>query len=201
MESIRLMDDLGYGTLALSKGDVVEIGTGAPAVDIRTAELWVLAGLAVDMDASGPDAAAPGPLRTQVVVHERGGMESLQSITAVNPATGDRTGPAPENPTDSDPAAGAAAGASRTAAGTVIEGSTPSATEGDGVPFPGTPLPDGFPMAARLIDGGLDSVEKVRGATDEDLVSVKYVTANHVQAIRDAVAAHDAGQAGAGKGE
>lgn len=113
MKEIRLLDDLGYGDRALSKGDVLSTGTGKDAVDAKTAASWVRAGLAISTDpADAPN--APAPRRSKVVVHERGGMELLQAASTVG------EGPAPENPTDSDPEEDAEDGAARTAAGAVI---------------------------------------------------------------------------------
>lgn len=117
LSEIRLLDTLGYGDRALSKGDVVKVGSGKEAVDASTAEQWVRAGLAISMEPQeGPNLS---PAATRVVVHERGGQELLQAATTITPE-GDREGPAPENPTDSDPEEDAEEGHSRTAAGAVI---------------------------------------------------------------------------------
>jgi hypothetical protein len=117
LNEIRISTPLGYGKRALSRGEVVKVGRGKDAVDGATAEAWVRAGLAISTEPQeGPNLDAGG---TRVVVHERGGMELLQAATTIT-TDGEREGPAEENPTDSDPEADAEAGASRTAAGTVI---------------------------------------------------------------------------------
>lgn len=118
LSEIRLLDNLGYGERALSKGDVYPVGRGKNAIDIETARMWVRAGLAISMNPEDGD--PPVPARSHVVVHERGGMELLQAATTVRPG-GQVEGPAGENPTDSDPEVDAEAGRARTAAGTVIE--------------------------------------------------------------------------------
>ncbi|MDQ3275173.1 MAG: hypothetical protein M3Q39_09130 [Actinomycetota bacterium] len=129
MKEIRLLDDLGYGGRALSKNDMVAVGTGKDAIDAETAALWVQQGHALADDPAtleGPDLAGGG---THVVVHERGGQELLQGMTTVT-KTGRFEGPADENPTDSDLKADTEAGASRTAAGAVIaENADPAAAK------------------------------------------------------------------------
>lgn len=117
---IRLLNDMGYGDLALSKGDILDVARGKKSIDRDTAELWVRAGLAIDVVDLGDEAEAPVPPRSQVVVHERGGMELLQAATSITPG-GQRVGPAEENPTDSDPEEDAEGGRARTNAGVVIE--------------------------------------------------------------------------------
>lgn len=47
-------------------------------------------------------------------------------------------------------------------------------------------LPEDFPARAALIEGGFDSLEKVNGASDEDLIAVKGVGEKTVVHIRDA---------------
>lgn len=115
MKEIRITREIGYGDKAFGRGEIVKIGSDG--VDAKTAGAWVRSGLAISTEpAEGPNlTAAP----SKVVVHERGGQELLQAATTVT-AGGKREGPAPENPTDSDPAEDAEDGAARTAAGAVI---------------------------------------------------------------------------------
>lgn len=119
MKEIRLLDDLGYGDRALSKNEIVAVGTGKDAVDAETAALWVKQGHAIADDPATLEGPDLGPGATHVVVHERGGQELLQGMTTIT-KSGKREGPAPENPTDSDPEEDADAGRARTDAGAVI---------------------------------------------------------------------------------
>lgn len=116
MKEIRMLDSLMYGDSAVAKGEVIKVGKGS--VDAATAEAWVRAGLAISADPTDrPE--APAAVASRVVVHERGGMEMLQAASTIE-ASGARHGPAEANPTDSDPVTDTEAGASRTAAGSVI---------------------------------------------------------------------------------
>lgn len=138
-KKIRINTALGYEGRALAKGDEVDVGRGKDAIDPDTAEAWVRAGLALNMDPMDVP-GAPAAIATTVVVHERGGQELLQSMTSVQKG-GKRKGPAEENPTDSDLKTDTAAGASRTAAGAVIEENADHHTVlgGKGQPEAGAP--------------------------------------------------------------
>lgn len=48
-------------------------------------------------------------------------------------------------------------------------------------------LPDGFPARAALIKAGFDTVDKVKAASDQELIDVKGVGESTVEHIRDAV--------------
>lgn len=117
MKKIRMLDSLMYGDTAVQQNDIIEVGKGS--VDPATAEAWVRAGLALPADVALEDLPGPTPAASKVVVHERGGQELLQAASTIEPS-GKRHGPADENPTDTEPEVDAEAGASRTAAGTVI---------------------------------------------------------------------------------
>lgn len=116
MKKIRMLESMIIaGGTALSAGDDVSVGGGKDSVDKETAERLVRGGFALDLDRRATGGDPPARAASRVVIHERGGQELLQSASTVG------EGPAPENPTDSDPKEGAAEGDSRTAAGAVIE--------------------------------------------------------------------------------
>lgn len=51
----------------------------------------------------------------------------------------------------------------------------------------GTPLPDDFPARALLVEAGYTTLERVREATDEELLAIRGVGRRLLERIRDAL--------------